>query len=391
MGLTPGQKACVETLDAPVAVSAGAGSGKTFTLTRRIVHAIESGVAESIDDVLAITFTSKAAGEIKARVKSALSAAGRAEDARAVDGAWISTIHGMCARILHEHAVELGLDPAFTVIEGVDADRLRDAAIDEALASANDMVSPQGLDALFAEYPARATGAFGGGTIEDMLKTIIDAASANPRGLDAVEEGPAPQSGVKLLARVADDARALVELAEAEKDSKSRTKFLDAAAASLEAADAALAAPTAPTDLECARLIAQFPYPATNFGAKGGAYRTFAEQARAIEAAGCDLVIVETMSDLREAKAAPFAVFDELGGEALADAGYYEALVALLFAATPIVGVLRERPHGEGAELYSLLGRDPDTLILPTTGSYDINAAGALRHWTRDWALGGTF
>lgn len=94
---------------------------------------------------------------------------------------------------------------------------------------------------------------------------------------------------------------------------------------------------------------------------------------------------------LREAKAAPFAVFDELGGEALADADYYEALVALLFAATPLIGVLRERPHGEGAELYSLLGRDPDTLILPTTGSYDINAAGALRHWTRDWALGGTF
>ena len=79
------------------------------------------------------------------------------------------------------------------------------------------------------------------------------------------------------------------------------------------------------------------------------------------------------------------------GGEALADADYYEALVALLFAATPLIGVLRERPHGEGAELYSLLGRDPDTLILPTTGSYDINAAGALRHWTRDWALGGTF
>ena len=76
MALTPGQKQCVDTLVGPVAVSAGAGSGKTFTLTRRIVHSLECGFVSGIDEVLAITITSKAAGEIKSRVKGALKVGG---------------------------------------------------------------------------------------------------------------------------------------------------------------------------------------------------------------------------------------------------------------------------------------------------------------------------
>ena len=91
---------------------------------------------------------------------------------------------------------------------------------------------------------------------------------------------------------------------------------------------------------------------------------------------------------IREAAGRPFAVFDELGGASLADADYYDALIRLLFAAVPMVGVLRRdgAPGDEWDELYALLSRDPDTLILPTTGRYDINAAGALRHWTLEWA-----
>ena len=78
-----GQLRCVKTLDAPVAVSAGAGSGKTFTLTQRIAWALLPGSGadgapflEDIDQVLAITFTDKAAGEIKSRVKATLAAEG---------------------------------------------------------------------------------------------------------------------------------------------------------------------------------------------------------------------------------------------------------------------------------------------------------------------------
>ena len=89
---TPGQRASVEHVDGPLLVSAGAGSGKTFTLTQRIAYALlpDSGPAVGgIDEVLAITFTEKAASEIKARVKRTLRAEGLGDEALKVDGAWI--------------------------------------------------------------------------------------------------------------------------------------------------------------------------------------------------------------------------------------------------------------------------------------------------------------
>ena len=90
----------------------------------------------------------------------------------------------------------------------------------------------------------------------------------------------------------------------------------------------------------------------------------------------------------KAAAAKPFVIADELGGAALADADYYDALIRLLFDAVPIVGVLRSEgaPSAEWEEIYALLAHDPDTLILPTTGKYDLNASGALRHWTLEWA-----
>ena len=100
MALTSGQQACIQTLDRPLVVAAGAGSGKTFTLTQRIAYALESGALDDIGRVCAITFTNKAAGELKARIKAELRARGMTEQALKVDDAWISTIHGMCARIL---------------------------------------------------------------------------------------------------------------------------------------------------------------------------------------------------------------------------------------------------------------------------------------------------
>ncbi|MEG2850456.1 MAG: UvrD-helicase domain-containing protein, partial [Raoultibacter sp.] len=109
---TDAQRQSVEHLEGPLFISAGAGSGKTFTLQQRIAYALspQSGPAlSSIDEVLAITFMEKAAAEIKARVRSALRAEGLFEEALKVDGAWISTIHGMCSRILHENALECGL------------------------------------------------------------------------------------------------------------------------------------------------------------------------------------------------------------------------------------------------------------------------------------------
>src|SRR5437870_7383163 len=90
-----------------VFVSAGAGTGKTSVLVERFVRAV-CGDGLDVDSVLAITYTRKAAGELRARIRAALSAAGRHDLARELDGAWISTIHGFCARLLRAHPFAVG-------------------------------------------------------------------------------------------------------------------------------------------------------------------------------------------------------------------------------------------------------------------------------------------
>ena len=148
--LTPQQRACVEHVNGPLLVSAGAGSGKTFMLTQRIAYALLnpelSGVTD-IDQVLAITFTEAAAAEIKARVRNKLREEGMAGQALKVDACWISTIHGMCSRILHENALELGLDPQFGLIGDIEQARLLSQCMDEVLRASSDQ-----FDALFDEY-----------------------------------------------------------------------------------------------------------------------------------------------------------------------------------------------------------------------------------------------
>lgn len=142
--LMPQQLQVVKTLDRPLFVSAGAGSGKTFTLTRRIVYALspESGpFVEHLDQVLAITFTKDAAAEIRDRVRRALIDEGMDEEALTVDDAWISTIHGMCSRILRAHALELGIDPEFTVL--TDTDDLMDQAVEHVLGRATAPMPPR--------------------------------------------------------------------------------------------------------------------------------------------------------------------------------------------------------------------------------------------------------
>lgn len=191
--LMPQQLQVVKTLDRPLFVSAGAGSGKTFTLTRRIVYALspESGpFVEHLDQVLAITFTKDAAAEIRDRVRRALIEEGMDEEALTVDDAWISTIHGMCSRILRAHALELGIDPEFTVL--TDTDELMDQAVEHVLgrATAPD-AAPElaaSLKALYAWYPmAGEGGPFGvGTTIKGLVRDLLELSSQLPGGMDDV-------------------------------------------------------------------------------------------------------------------------------------------------------------------------------------------------------------
>ncbi len=191
-GCTPGQRTIITTLDLPLMVSAGAGSGKTFTLTQRIAYALEEplpstgGVpfASGIDEVMAITFTRKAAAELKSRVKHRLLSSGLAEEALKVDDAWITTIHGACARILREHALELGLDPAFSVLAETDAATLRAQAFDQVIEDIRTS-GPAGVADFIHTVGVTAT-APGAMSIEGLVSAVADRACALPDGFDAL-------------------------------------------------------------------------------------------------------------------------------------------------------------------------------------------------------------
>jgi ATP-dependent exoDNAse (exonuclease V) beta subunit len=113
-------------------LDASAGSGKTSVLVERFVRAVlDDGIA--VDSILTITFTEKAAAEMRDRIRLCLRDRGHDDAARATEGAFISTIHGFCARLLRAHALAAGIDPAFVVLDRPQSQRLADAAFDEAL------------------------------------------------------------------------------------------------------------------------------------------------------------------------------------------------------------------------------------------------------------------
>ena len=129
--LNPEQRAAVEAKGL-VFVSAGAGTGKTRVLVERFTRAVcDEGV--DVESILVITYTERAAGELRARIRSALVERGRPELARALDGAWISTIHGFCHRLLRSHPFAAGVDPRFRVLDESQGRVLRTEAFAAAL------------------------------------------------------------------------------------------------------------------------------------------------------------------------------------------------------------------------------------------------------------------
>jgi ATP-dependent DNA helicase UvrD/PcrA len=115
-GLNPEQRLAVETLDGPVLVLAGAGTGKTRVLTVRIAHILATGRARP-GEILAVTFTNKAAREMKARVGEIVGGV--------VEGMpWLGTFHSIGVKILRRHAELVGLKPDFTILDVDDQIRL---------------------------------------------------------------------------------------------------------------------------------------------------------------------------------------------------------------------------------------------------------------------------
>ncbi len=153
--LTDEQELAVARRAGSLLLAAGAGSGKTSVLVERFVRTVrEDGVAPG--RILAITFTERAAGELRERVRARLLGLGEREAAREAEAANVCTFHGFCARLLRTHPLQAGVEPGFQILDEGFAGRLRTLAFSDALAAflerertaAVDLVAAYGADPL---------------------------------------------------------------------------------------------------------------------------------------------------------------------------------------------------------------------------------------------------
>jgi ATP-dependent helicase/nuclease subunit A len=171
--LTDEQEQAVSRREGSLLLAAGAGSGKTSVLVERFVRAVrEDGVAPG--RILAITFTERAAGELRERVRARLLELGEREAARDAEAANVGTFHGFCARLLRIHPLQAGVEPGFQILEEGFADRLRALAFSDALAGFLEGERPQVVD-LVAAYGA------------DPLRSMVLGAYAQLRSQGQVE------------------------------------------------------------------------------------------------------------------------------------------------------------------------------------------------------------
>ncbi len=153
VALSDEQARAVARRSEPLLLSAAAGSGKTSVLVERFVAAVrEDAIVPA--RILAITFTERAAGELRARVRARLLELGEREAARDTEAAFVGTFHGFCARLLRAHALLAGVDPRFSILDDALAGNLRELAFAAALreflagerSGAVDLVAAYGVD-----------------------------------------------------------------------------------------------------------------------------------------------------------------------------------------------------------------------------------------------------
>lgn len=169
-GLNPAQRAAVEQMDGPVLMLAGAGTGKTRALTARIVHLMQTGRARP-NEILAVTFTNKAAREMKNRVGTMLG--------QHVEGMpWLGTFHAICVKLLRRHAELVGLKSNFTILD-----------TDDQLRLLKQLVAAEGIDD--KRWPARMlAGIIDGWKNRALTPDKVPAADAghyNHKGTDIYE------------------------------------------------------------------------------------------------------------------------------------------------------------------------------------------------------------
>lgn len=241
-----GQRLTITTFDRPLMVAAGAGSGKTFTLTRRIAYGLlagegKSGGLRSVDEVLAITFTVKAAAELRDRIRGLLREEGLVEESLKVDDAWVCTIGSMAARILRENAFEVGIDPAFEVVDEAEASYLRAEAVEQVLAHLEEGADPL-LRAVVDEFGLKGRGPFDKGLLE-YAQEVAARVRAMPEGfggLRVAEPTVAPEQLMRLVLEAAREIQGAVR--EWDKPTATDEAFAAALEEGIEGAERWLAA-----------------------------------------------------------------------------------------------------------------------------------------------------
>ncbi len=177
--LNPAQREAVEALDGPVLMLAGAGTGKTKALTSRIAHLLFSGKARP-NEILAVTFTNKAAREMKLRVARNMG--------QPVEGMpWLGTFHAICVKLLRRHAELVGLKSNFTILD-----------TDDQLRLLKQLVAAEGIDD--KRWPARMLA----GHIDDWKNRAL-----KPSDLSAADAGAYDNRGAKLYQQYQDRLRTL--------------------------------------------------------------------------------------------------------------------------------------------------------------------------------------
>ncbi|HEY3017434.1 MAG TPA: UvrD-helicase domain-containing protein [Gaiellaceae bacterium] len=198
MNLNPEQQRAVEARGL-VFVSAGAGTGKTRVLVERFARAVcDEGI--DVESILVITYTEKAAGELRSRIRARLVERERPELARALDGAWISTIHGFCHRLLRSHPFAAGVDPRFRVLDESQGRVLRGEAFEAALTAFCAGDDPDRL---------RLLAVYGAAGLRRMLTGVYETLRSAGREL-VLELGERPSLGAR-ADELRDAARCLAE------------------------------------------------------------------------------------------------------------------------------------------------------------------------------------
>ncbi|MFL5288352.1 MAG: ATP-dependent helicase [Rhodopila sp.] len=183
--LNPEQRAAVETVDGPLLVLAGAGTGKTRVLTTRFAHILLTRRAFP-SQVLAVTFTNKAAREMRERVSAILG--------EPVEGLWLGTFHALCARMLRRHAEQVGLNSNFTILDTDDQIRLLKQVM-EAERLDTKRWTPPSLMGVIQRWkdrgltPARVTPNEDTDFANGKARTLYEAYQARLRALNAADFG----------------------------------------------------------------------------------------------------------------------------------------------------------------------------------------------------------